>query len=147
MFYDTTTQLKVTTNIPGVTTKPKSVMTAEASRHGHIQEISEHEYHTMLSKITPLEEVIARAEHAGVPSPKGKELEEAVKVIESSRNKAASKSNTFTPIDLGEIDNDAKLQALTDRVNALKISNGKKQQVLSGSMEEIETYLEENEKK
>lgn len=156
MFYDTQSRLKVTQNVPGVTTDNKSKQTIEALRNGAIIEIQENEYEKMLMVLGPNERQMVRAEHAGKDLPKSMTEKEETKARAFEKENPGKEYGKLVEIsdsksddeDNEDEDEQDERKQLIARLEAIKnVSKEKLKDVAKGSNAEIQAYLKTVEKK
>lgn len=127
VFSDYKTGLKVTRNIPGSTTKLDSKVTKDAIGNGHLIEIDETEFNTMLSKVEPKEKELALKEQG----------------LDGTAS-APDEEGGGTPPPAPDEDDEVRA-GLLERLKAIKVSASKKKELQNSPNEVIEKFLEENE--
>lgn len=144
VFYDTSSQLKVTKGVPGVTLKPKTKQTLEATRNGHISEISKIEYDAIIASLPPNQRQMVKAEHEGKPLPKPMTQEEEDKIIAAE----SGEGNLSEKEEEDDSKGDPKRADLIKQLNAIKgIPKLKKQELAeSGTVEDIQEFIDNNSK-
>lgn len=116
IFYDAKNKLKVTKGVPGKTTE-KSKQTLNAIRNGHIIEISESEYNSMLSSLPEL-------------------TQKALKIELKKPNE-----QIITEEDNNEFEN-LKRDNLIARLDEFELTKKQRKEALALSDEDLELYVE-----